>query len=501
MSREPTSHPSSAQGPMTALMSACVVVVVAMVAAINLALPKLAGSDLAPTSTQLLWVVDAYILVFGCLLIPAGAIGDRIGRKGVLLAGLSTFTVGCLASAVAPTVTALLAARVVTGVGAALVMPATLSLLMQVTPPERKPHAIAMWSAATGAAGALGNLGGGLILQWMPWQGLFLVIGPLAAVLAVVVAKVSPRGARHDAALDPLGATLLTGSVFGLLLGIIEGPELGWTAGVVLTSFGLSALLLGTFVRRSLSSPQPMLDPRLFTISKLRTGTVGVAAVFFGLFALFFVNAQYLQYAKGYTPLATGVAILPLPIAMFVVSRRSVALAHRYGERLVVTTGMVMVGGGLAALSTVTASTPYLPYATALVAIASGMGLAVPSLSTGVVTSLPPSQAGVGSGLNSAVREVGAALGVAVVGSVLTSRFAASLPTGIEADGHSTFQALEAARALGSAVHSDAIDAFTGAMGAGLRVVAVLVLLGGVAVAKGLGRARIAHPAATVASS
>jgi EmrB/QacA subfamily drug resistance transporter len=475
-------------------MSACVVVVVAMVAAINLALPKLAGSDLAPTSTQLLWVVDAYILVFGCLLIPAGAIGDRIGRKGVLLAGLGTFTIGCLASAAAPTVTALLAARVVTGFGAALVMPATLSLLMQVTPPERKPQAIAIWSAATGAAGALGNLGGGLILQWMPWQGLFLVIGPLAAVLALIVAKVAPRGARHDAALDPLGAALLAGSIFGLLLGIIEGPERGWSSGIVLGSFGLFVVLLSSFVRYSLNSTSPMLDPRVFTISKLRTGTVGVAAVFFGLFALFFVNAQYLQYAKGYTPLATGIAILPLPIAMVIVSRRSVSIATRYGARSVVTTGMLMVGGGLGALSFVTASTPYLPYAVALVVIAAGMGLAVPSLSTGVVTSLPASQAGVGSGLNSAVREVGAALGVAVVGSVLTSRFTASLPDGVDADGHSTFQSLEAARRLGAQVHAEAVDAFTRAMGSGLRVVAVLVVVGGVAVARGLSKAQHAAP-------
>ena len=190
---------------MPALMSSCVVVVVAMVAAINLALPKLSGSDLHPNSTALLWIVDAYIVVFGCLLIPAGALGDRIGRKGVLLAGLGVSAVGCVSSAAAPNVTILLAGRVVTGFGAALVMPATLSLLMQVTPPERKPQAIATWTGATGAAGAagaLGTLGGGLVLQWLPWQGLFLVIGPLALLLAVAVMRVAPRGERHPAGLE-----------------------------------------------------------------------------------------------------------------------------------------------------------------------------------------------------------------------------------------------------------------------------------------------------------
>ena len=471
---------------MTSLMSACVVVVVAMVAAINLALPELAASDLHPSSTGLLWIVDAYIIVFGCLLIPAGALADRFGRKGVLLGGLGIFTTGCLASAAAPTLPFLLGARTVTGLGAALVMPATLSLLMQVTPPERKPKAIATWSAATGAAGALGNIGGGLILQWMPWQGLFLTIGPLAAVVALLVARVAPRGERRSASLDPAGATLITGSIFLLLLAIIEGPERGWTSNPVLGSAIGAAVLFALFVRHALNRDHPMLDPRIFSIPRLRTGAIGVAAVFFGLFALFFVNAQYLQYAKGYSPLTTGVAILPLPVVMIMVSRRSVGLAARTGARSVVTTGLVVLAVGLASLSFVSASTSYVTYGLALVLVAAGMGLSVPSLSTGIVTSLPPEQAGVGSGINSAVREIGAALGVAVVGSVLASRFQHSLPANLQGQGHSVFQTVRAAEALGPVVHDQAVAAFTNAMAAGLRVVAVVVLLGAVATARGL---------------
>jgi EmrB/QacA subfamily drug resistance transporter len=470
---------------MPALMSACVVVVVAMVAAINLALPELSNSELHPTSTELLWIVDAYILVFGCLLIPAGAFGDRFGRKGVLLSGLVIFALGCLSSAAAPDVVALLGARAITGLGAALVMPATLSLLLQVTPLERKPHAIATWSAATGAAGALGNLGGGLVLQWLPWQGLFLVMGPLALVLAVAVLRTAPRGERHPTRLDPVGAVLLTAAVFSLLLGIIEGPERGWGSTLVLGSFTASVLLAAAFVAHSLRSPHPMLDPRVFTIARLRTGTIGVGAVFFGLFALFFVNAQYLQYAKGYSPLLTGVAILPLPVGMVVVSRRSVGLAARFGTRPVVASGMVLLAGGLAAFSSFTSTTTYLPYGCVLVVIAAGMGLSVPALSTGIVTSLPPARAGMGSGLNSAVREIGAALGVAVVGTILTSQFARSLPTALEAHAGSTSQTLRAARELGPVVHADAVDAFTDAMATGFRVIAVGVLLAALVVARG----------------
>ena len=476
---------------MPALMSSCVVVVVAMVAAINLALPKLSGSDLHPTSTQLLWIVEAYILVFGGLLIPAGALGDRVGRKGVLLAGLGTFATGCLMSAVAPTVAILLAGRVVTGLGAALVMPSTLSLLMQVTPPERKPHAIAGWSAATGAAGALGNLGGGLVLNWFPWQGLFLFIGPLALVLAVLVMRIAPRGERHPASLDPVGTALLTATVFALLFGIIEGPDSGWTSTLVLGAFVAVAVLLAAFISYALRAEHPLLDPRIFTITKLRTGTIGVGAVFFGLFALFFVNAQYLQYAKGYSPLVTGVAILPLPIAVIFISRRSVALARRIGTRTVVAGGMIVLATGLIALSFVDSSTPYLPYGLALLVVAIGMGLSVPALSTGIVTSLPPAQAGMGSGLNSAVREIGSALGVAVVGTVLTSRFTSGLPAVLRDHADSTSQTLRAAQQLGADVHMQAVNAFTDAMATGFRVVAVIVLIAAVVVAAGPSRSSV----------
>lgn len=472
----PAAPPATARA-MPALMSACVVVVVAMVAAINLSLPKLSGSGLRPSATGLLWIVDAYILVFGCLLIPAGALGDRAGRKGVLLAGLGVFATGCFAAAAAPNVAALVAARVVTGAGAALVMPATLSLLLQVTPRERKPHAIAIWTAATGSAGAVGNLVGGLVLQWLPWQGLFLVFGPLALLLAVAVARLAPAGERHPAALDARGTALLTAAVFAVLFGIIEGPERGWDSALVLGSFAAAAVLAAGFVGYALRTAHPVLDPRVFAIARLRGGTVGVAAVFFGLFALFFVNAQYLQYAKGYSPVVTGLAILPLPAGLIAVSRRSVALAGRFGTRPVVTAGMVLLAAGLGLLSAADARTGYPRYAAALVVVAAGAGLSVPVLSTGIVTALPAARAGLGSGLNSAVREVGAAVGIAVVGSVLASGFRQNVPSAVADHAGSTFQALAAARELGAGVHAQAVDAFTDAMSLGLRVVAVLVLV------------------------
>ena len=485
----PLAEPSSSRA-MPALMSACVVVVVAMVAAINLALPKLSGSDLQPTSTQLLWIVDAYILVFGGLLIFAGSLADRVGRKGVLIPGLGLFAAGCFVSGWAATTAVVLSGRVISGAGAALVMPATLSLLLQVTPPHRKAQAIAGWSAATGAAGALGNLGGGLILQWLPWQGLFLLFGPLALILAVVVARIAPRGERHPANLDPAGAILLTAAVFALLFGIIEGPEHGWRSPLVMASFAAAIAFVAGFAVHALRTVNPLLDPRIFRIAKLRTGTIGVTAVFFGLFALFFVNAQYLQYAKGHSPLATGIAILPLPITVIVVSRRSVALAARVGSRTVVTGGMLLLSAGLTAMSFMTATTSYPPYGLALLVIALGMGLSVPALSTGIVTSLPTAQAGTGSGLNSAVREVGSALGVAVIGTILTSKFVSAVPAELQGHAESTSQTLRAALELGATVHAQTVTAFTDAMALGFRVVAAIVVVSAIVVAAG---ARTTH--------
>lgn len=478
---------------MMPLMSACVVLVVAMVAAINLSIPKLSASSLNPSSTELLWIVDSYVLVFGCLLIPAGALGDRLGRKGVLLSGLAVFAAGCLLSAAAPGVAVLLAGRLVTGVGAALVMPASLSLLLQVTPPPGRPHAIAAWTAATGVAGAAGNLGGGAVLQWLPWQGLFLAGAPLAAVLAVLVARLAPRGERHPADLDPAGAAVLTAALFALLFGIIEGPGRGWSSLPVLGGFAGSALLMAVFVRYALRARHPVLDPRVFALAALRSGVLGIALAFFGLFALFFVNAQYLQYAKGYSPLLTGVAIAPLVVGMIAVSRRGVDLARRFGNRVVVAAGMLTLAAGLGLLSLADASTPYALYAADLLVLSVGMGLCVPTLSVGVMAALPPERAGLGSGVNGAAREIGSALGVAVLGTVLGGRFADGLPPALAGRAHSAGEALAAADAAGggSAAHAQVVEVFTGAMAAGFQVVAVTVALGTVLVAPGLpGRAR-----------
>ncbi|MFF2197711.1 MFS transporter [Streptomyces sp. NPDC058157] len=442
---------------------ACVLVAQGMVAAVNLLIPQLAASTLHPSPGQLLWAVDAYVIVFAALLIPAGALGDRYGRKGALLAGLGLFAAGGALSALARDPAVLIAGRGLCGAGAALIMPATMSVLIQLTPPERRPQALATWTLSAGLGGLAGNVGGGLAGEFLTWRALFWAVVPLGALLAVAVARTVPRTpSRPDAAVDPLGALILAGALFSVVYGIIEGPSYGWASVQVLTAFAAGAALLAAFTGHALRVARPLLDPRVFLSRRLRAGALGIGAAFFGLFSLFFVNAQYLQYAKGFSPAQTGFAIVPLTVGMALVPRFGARLQQRTGPRLPVGLGLGLIAGGLLLVSTVDAGTPYPVYGCYLLVLSVGTGLCAPSLTVTVVSSLPPHQAGLGSGLNTAAREIGAALGVAVVGTVLASRFHGS-----------------------PAVDAAAAGAFTDAMGVALRTVAAVLLVAAAAVVFG----------------
>ncbi|GLZ79024.1 MFS transporter [Actinorhabdospora filicis] len=471
-----TGHPR--RGLILALMSSCTVLTIALVAAINVALPSLASDVLRPSSSQLLWIVDSYVIVFACLLIPAGAFGDRFGRKGALMGGLALFAAGCLVAALAESVPLLLAGRALSGAGAALIMPATLSITVHAFPPEKRAQAIGGWTAATGVAGVVGNIGGGALLEDASWRALFWSAGPLALALLLVVALAAPKTARHRASLDLPGSALLVVAFLGLLYGIIEGPELGWASAWVLGGFALAAAVFTVYTLYALRAANPVLDPRLFAGRALRAGAFGVTATFLGMFGLFFMNAQYLQFAKGYTPLVTGLAIGPLAVIMMVMTRRAAELAARLGRVPVVTGGLLLIAAGLGLMSTADAGTHYWVYAAEMSVVALGMGLSLPLLSTVIMTAVPHERAGLGSGLNSATREVGSALGVAVVGTVLTAGFSGALPEGVPSD--SVAHALAVA---GPARHDAVVDAFTGAMSAGFRVTAIVLAVSAVLVA------------------
>lgn len=305
--RDPVVPPAPAATVLTRpallVLCACVLVAQGMVAAVNLLIPQLAASTLRPSPGELLWAVDAYVIVFAALLIPAGALGDRYGRKGALLAGLGLFAAGGALSALAQAPAVLIAGRGLCGAGAALIMPATMSVLIHLSPPERRGRALATWTLSAGLGGLAGNVGGGLAGEFLTWRALFWAVVPLGALLALAVARTVPRTpSRPDAAVDPAGAALLAAALLAVVYGIIEGPAYGWASVRVLTAFGAGAGLLAAFTGHALRAARPLLDPRIFASPKLRAGALGIAAAFFGLFALFFVNAQYLQYAKGFSP-------------------------------------------------------------------------------------------------------------------------------------------------------------------------------------------------------
>ncbi|MDT0461811.1 MFS transporter [Streptomyces gibsoniae] len=401
-------------------LCACVLVAQSMVAAINLLIPQLSSSSLHPTRSEILWTVDAYVIVFAGLLIPAGTLGDRYGRKGALLAGLALFAAGATTSALATVPAVLVTGRGLSGAGAALITPATLSILVRLAAPEHRARAMASWTLAIGLGGLAGNIGGGLVGQFLSWRALFAVMVPLTALLALAVALTTPRTDRSaQSNPDPLGTLLLTAGLVAVLFGIIEGPSYGWGSARILGAFGAGALLVALFSAHALRSRAPLFDPRVFASRTLRATTLGTATGFFGLFSLFYVNSQYLQGVKGYGAALAGVAITPLTVGMALVPR----LAARWAShpRPVIGGGLALIGLGLLGASTADTGTPYAVYACWLLVISAGTGLCMPTLTFGVVSALPPHQAGLGSGLGTSAREIGAALGVAVTGTVLAA--------------------------------------------------------------------------------
>jgi EmrB/QacA subfamily drug resistance transporter len=472
-----------------ATMCLSLVLIVATVSSVNVAIPSLAQSDLSPSDTQILWIVDAYALVFAALLLPAGAIGDRFGRKGALLVGLTIFAVASALCAVMDSSAALIGARAVMGIGAALIMPSTLSLLQSAFPPKERAKAIAIWSGFAGAGGAIGPLMGGFLLEHYWYGSVFFVAAPIAMVAFVASALLAPKAKEgRGAALDPIGAVLSIVGFSALLYAIIEGPELGWTDAAVITGFVVAVLGLAGFVVWERTTDDPMLDFEYFRNQRFAMGSLGITFTFLAMFSMFFVLTQYLQYVQGYSPLASGVRGLPFAGAMIIVSPRAADLAERFGARRMVGGGMGLMAVGIVMLSFFAVDTPYWYIAVCLVIMAAGVGMSMPSLSSGIVQSVPFHKAGVGSAVNDTTREVGGAIGIALVGSIVTSiyrdRLSSTLttlpPELAEVAGDNVGKALAVADRAGpdaESLRSAVRDAFVSGGHVGLRVAAGLVAI------------------------
>ena len=405
----------------------CLVLVVATVSSVNVAIPTLAA-NLKPTDTQVLWIVDAYAIVFAGLLLFSGALGDRFGRKGALLTGLVIFAGASILCSQSTSPTVLIGYRAIMGIGAALIMPATLSLLTSVFPRAERPKAIAIWAGFAGAGGAIGPVMGGVLIEHFWYGSVFFVAVPIAAITFVMIALLAPTSKESVATkLDPVGALFSMVGFSALLLAIIEGPEKGWTAPLVLISFAVAAAGLIGFVLWERSVASPMLDMNFFRQRRFAMGSLGVTFTFLAMFSLFFILTQYLQYVRGYGPLKAGCAGLPFAFTMIAVSPRATNIAAGIGLRNTVVAGEALMGVGLLIMSFSGLTTPYVVVALALVVMAFGVAIAMPSLTSGILSSVPMNKAGVGSAVNDTTREVGGAIGIAVVGSVVSSIYRSHL--------------------------------------------------------------------------
>ncbi|HET9772015.1 MAG TPA: MFS transporter [Acidimicrobiia bacterium] len=399
---------------------------------LNVALPTLVR-ELNASNSALQWMVDSYALVFAGLLLTAGAIGDRFGRKGALNTGLLIFGAASAVAAFSDSSGQIIALRAVMGIGAALIMPATLSILTNVFPPQERAKAIAVWAGLAGAGAAIGPVASGFLLEHFWWGSVFLVNIPLVAATLIAGRVLVPNSRDpHAERLDPVGAGLSIVGLGAVLYGIIEGPTHGWTAPATLGALGLGVAVLALFAAWELRTEHPMLDLRFFRNPTFSSATAAINLVFFAMFGTFFLLTQYLQLVLGYSALEAGVRMLPMPFTMMIAAPSSAKFVEKFGNRKVVSTGLLILGLGLLLLAQSDVDTPYWHLVVACVTMAAGMGLSMAPSTTGIMASLPLRKAGVGSAVNDTTRELGGALGVAVLGSLLASKFAANLPTSVD---------------------------------------------------------------------
>ena len=483
------------------IMCLSLVMVVMAVSGLNVAIPSIQQS-LGATATDLQWIIDSYAIIFAGLLLTAGAIGDRFGRKRALQGGLLLFGVGSLLGTVVDSVGMVITARTIMGIGAAFIMPATLSIISAVFAPAERPKAIAIWAGFAGAGGALGPLLVGFLLtDWWVfpaywWGAAFLVNVFTVAAVFIAVTIYSPRSRDdEDTPLDPIGAVLSIVGLAALLFAIIEGPVKGWTSTEVLGAAVLAVVGLVGFVFWELRTEHPMLPMKFFRNGGFSIGSGVITFAFFVMFGFFFLITQFLQFVRGYSPLDAGVATLPLAGALIAVSPRSAAWAAQIGASKVIAAGFAFVAAGMTLMSTVTTESSYLLIAGSLILLGIGMGITVAPATGSIMSAVPLNKAGVGSAVNDTTREVGGALGIAVLGSIANSAYRSEIdgevlaqlpPAAAEAAGESIGAATQIASSLpdeiGNALQNAAGDAFTNAFSQSLLAAGGVALLIGIVV-------------------
>ncbi len=418
------SHPVFRNHPVAALAVICLSVFVISVDAtiVNVALPTL-SRDLGANTAQLQWIVDAYTLAMSGLLLSAGSLGDRYGRRGWLSSGLVLFAATSAVAAQVSSADALIVARAAMGVGAAVIFPTTLGLITNIfTDPIARAKAIGLWAAMVGVGVAVGPISGGWLLEHFWWGSIFLVNVPTAVVAIVGGILFVPTS--RDPATPPVdlpGLILSAVGVTTLIYTVIEAPSWGWSSTRATTGFALAAIVLATFALWERRSAHPMLDVTVFFNRRFSGGSLAVTAGFLTLFGFIFVITQYFQFIKNYTAFEAGVRLLPVAVSIAVASILGPQLVERVGTTAVVAGGLAVFATGLAWASTADAATPYREIAMQMLLLGAGLGLTTAPATEAIMGSLSADKAGVGSAVNDTTRELGGTLGVAIVGSVFAS--------------------------------------------------------------------------------
>ena len=489
---------SSRRWTVLAVMCLAVFVTVLDGTIVNVALPTL-STHLAASTRSLQWIVDAYLLVFTGLLLAAGGLGDRFGRKRALVLGLIVFGATSAFAGAAHSVGMLITGRALMGVGAALIFPATLAIITNVfDDASERAKAIGVWGAASGVAVAAGPIIGGWLLEHFWWGSVFYVNVPIAVIATIATLRIVPESKdAHVRRLDIIGLFLSIAAIATLVLTIIQAPGWGWASIATLGGFAASAALLATFVTWELRSDHPMLPVRIFEDLRFSAASIAIASAFFALFGFIFLITQYFQIVRRYTPLGAGVRTLPVAISIAVASVVAPRVVQRIGTTKVVTAGLALMAIAFVWISTVSTVTPYLEIVGQMLLLGTGLGCTTAPATESIMGSLAPERAGVGSAVNDTTRELGGTLGVAIIGSVFSSIYIGALKGGTvfshlppeaqrttrESVGAAATVATKLGPAAGAYLH-EVSDAFLSGLGVACLVAAGVAAMGAVLAAR-----------------
>ena len=440
------------------VMSLSLVIVMLNNVTLNVALPEL-SKDLQADNTELQWMLDAYALIFGGTLLVMGAIGDRFGRKGALQIGLiMVASASALTAMYASTSNEVIAARAVMGLGAALVMPATLSVVVVVFPPEERGKAVGIWAAMAGVGAPIGLLVGGWAVENYDWQMVFWINVPIIALALLLGLVLVPKTKdEQQRPLDPFGAVLSVAALGSILYAIIEGPSVGWDSLEIIGVGILGVVLSAIFIQWELRVEYPMLPLHFFKNRGFTMGLVAIMLAFYVMFSFMFTQMLHFQLVREHTALEAALRFLPLPLGLMPAAANSDRLVARFGSNNVVATGLTLIAIGMLIFTTVTIDTDYNKLALIFFLLGLGMGLTMAPSTTLVMDSIPADKAGVGSATNDTSREIGGALGIAIGGSVLNEYYQRNmnLPEGLEYLGDLPYDSFAAAVRIGGNLVSE----------------------------------------------